>query len=228
MENKNPNNICTWDNHADCTNCRIQGKLACKWDKKILSGFHGIAWPPLLIIIFGIALVGFLTGAWWPLYAYVIYFFLMFGVFEIRFLCSHCPYYAEEGKTLHCLANHGSYKFWSYHPEPLNRFEKFMMYFLVATIFFIFPLSILAYGIWFLSLNYAEYGLISLLGLSGITAASLVSSISFVTTLKIFFCPNCVNFSCPFNTVPKPVIDEYLKMNDVMKKAWVESGWQID
>ena len=152
----------------------------------------------------------------------------MFGVFEIRFLCSHCPYYAEKSKTLHCLANHGSLKFWSYHPEPLNKFEKFMMYFLVATIFFIFPLLIMGYGIWFLSVNYTEYGLISFLGLTGITAASLVSSISFVTTLKIFFCPNCVNFSCPLNSVPKPVIDEYLKKNDVMRKAWQKSGWQID
>ena len=93
--------------------------------------------------------------------------FLMFGVFEIRFLCSHCHYYAEDSKTLHCLANHGSYKFWSYHPEPLNKFEKFMMYFLIATIFFVFPILIMGYGIWYLSFNYAEYGLISLLGLIG-------------------------------------------------------------
>jgi len=152
----------------------------------------------------------------------------MFGVLEIRFLCSHCPYYAEKSNTLHCLANHGSLKFWSYHPEPLNKFEKFMMYFLVVTIFFVFPLSIHSYGIWYLSFNYAEYSLISLLGMIGITAASLISSISFVTTLKNFFCPNCVNFSCPLNTVSKPVIDEYLKKNDVMRKAWENSGWQID
>jgi len=228
MENKDPRSICTWDDHANCSTCGIQGKLVCKWDKKILSGFHGIAWPPLIMIIFGIVLVGLLTGVWWTLYAYIIYFFLMFGVFEIRFLCSHCPYYAEKSNTLHCLANHGSLKFWSYHPEPLNKFEKFMMYFLVVTIFFVFPLSIHSYGIWYLSFNYAEYSLISLLGLIGITAASLISSISFVTTLKIFFCPNCVNFSCPLNTVSKPVIDEYLKKNDVMRKAWEDSGWQID
>jgi len=228
MENKNPHNICTWDENSDCPTCSVNGKLVCKWDKKVLSGFHGIAWPPLLIMIFGIVLTGFLTDAWWPLYSYLIYFFLMFGVFEIRFLCSHCPYYAEDDKTLHCLANHGSIKFWSYHPGPLNKFEKFMMYFLIATIFFIFPLSIMGFGISFIVLNYAEYGLISLLGLSGITGAGLVSSISFVITLKTFFCPNCVNFSCPLNSVSKPVIDDYLKKNDVMRKAWEESGWQID
>jgi hypothetical protein len=228
MENLNQQSNCTWDDQSDCSSCDIQGKLACKWDMKILSGFHGIAWPPILMTIFGIVFVGVLTGAWWPLYSYIIYFALMFGVFEIRFLCSHCPYYAEKGNILHCLANHGSLKIWSYHPGPLNKFEKFMMYFLIVTIFFVFPLAIQGYGIWHLSINYAEFGLISLLGLIGITGAGLVASISFVITLKTFFCPNCVNFSCPLNTVPKPIIDEYLKKNDVMREAWQKAGWEID
>jgi hypothetical protein len=207
MGNINPHNICTWNEQADCENCNIQGVIACKWDKKLLIGFHGIAWPTVFTSIFGMVVVGFLTGMWWPLYSYIFYFFLMFGIFEIRFLCSHCPYYAEEGKILHCLANHGSYKFWSYHPGPMNKFEKFMMYFLIATTFFVFPLSAMGYGI---------------------TAANIVSSISFAVTLKTFYCTNCVNFSCPLNSVPKPVIDEYLKMNPVMKQAWEKSGWQIE
>ena len=152
----------------------------------------------------------------------------MFGFFEIRFLCSHCPYYAEDGKILHCLANHGSFKFWRYHPEPMNGFEKFMMYFLISTMFFLFPLSVLGYGIWFISVNFYVYGLIALLGVIGITIANIASSFSFVTTLKLFFCTSCVNFSCPLNTVPKPVIDEYLRKNDVMRKAWEKSGWQLD
>ncbi len=228
MENNNPHKICTWDDLADCQTCAIQGKLACKWDKKILTGFHGISWPPVLTAIIGIVVVGNLTGTWWPLPSFVIYFFLMFGIFEIRFLCSHCPYYAEDGKILHCLANHGSFKFWKYRPGPLNKFEKFMMYFLITTIFYVFPLSVMGYGIWHLSINFAQFGLIALLGLIGVTAANLISSISFYITVKTFFCSNCVNFSCPLNTVPKPVIDEYLKKNDVMRKAWEKSGWQID
>lgn len=228
MKDKNPNSICTWDEQADCQTCSIQGKLVCKWDKKILSGFYGIASPAIITAIFGMVVVGFLTGLWWPLITFAVYFFLMLGIFEIRFLCSHCPYYAEDGKVLHCLANHGSFKFWRYHPEPLNRFEKFMMYFLITTVFFLYPLSVLGYGIWFLSVNYATYGLIALLGMVGITLANLASTISFVVTLQLFFCPNCVNFSCPLNKVPKPVIDEYLRKNDVMRKAWEKSGWQID
>ncbi len=42
---------------------------------------------------------------------------------------------------------------------------QFMMYFLIATIFFVFPLAALGYEIWFTSIHYVEYGLISLLGL---------------------------------------------------------------
>jgi len=220
--------ICTWDEQADCHECTINGNLACKWDKKILGGFHGISWPAIIISVFGMVVVGYLTGAWWPLKAFILYFFLMFGVFEIRFLCSHCPYYAEEGKILHCLANHGSFKFWRYHPEPLNKFEKFMMYFLIGTIYFVFPLSVLGFGIGYILVNYDQYGLISLLGLIGITVASIISALSFALTLKTFYCPKCVNFSCPLNTVPKPIIDEYLKKNDEMEEAWIKSGWQIN
>ncbi len=228
MGNINRSYTCTWDDQADCLNCSIHGKLACKWDKKILLGFHGISWPPILTTIIGIVMVGILTGTWWPVYSFVIYFFLMFGLFEIRFLCSHCPYYAEDGKILHCLANHGSYKFWSYHPEPMNKFEKFMMRFLIATIFFVFPISIMLYGIVYLSMNYADYGLIALLGLIGITAANIITAVSFAYSLKTFYCPDCVNFSCPLNTVQKPVIDKYLKKNEVMRTAWEKSGWHID
>ena len=225
MSGKNPFNICTWADGSDCANCAIQDKLACRWDQKILSGFRAIAFPPVLIAIVGIAVVGVLTGVWWLLIAYLVYLLVMFGVFD-RFLCSHCPYYAEESKVLHCLGNHGSLKLWRYHPEPMSKFERFMTRFLIATIFFVVPLSIMGYGIWFLSSHYAEYGMISLLGLIGITIASLITSTSFVATLKIFFCSRCVNASCPLNTVPKPVVDEYLMKNDVMRKAWEETGYK--
>jgi hypothetical protein len=110
----------------------------------------------------------------------------------------------------------------------MNRLEKLMMVFLVITmIFFIAPLAVEGYGIWFVAANYAEYGQISLLGLVGIMVASLVAGVSFVLVVRIFFCSTCVNFSCPLNAVPKTVIDGYLKKNDVMRKAWEESGWSM-
>jgi hypothetical protein len=40
-------------------------------------------------------------------------------------------------------------------------------------------------------------------------------------------CSKCVNFSCFFSRVPKEVVDEYLKKNEVMRKAWEEAGYKI-
>lgn len=79
---------CTCDPNADCEGCSIHGQLACKWDKNLLSGFHGIAWPPFILALIGMVIVGFLTGAWWPLISYVVYFIVIFNVFEICFLWS--------------------------------------------------------------------------------------------------------------------------------------------
>ena len=38
-------------------------------------------------------------------------------------------------------------------------------------------------------------------------------------------CSKCPNFSCPLNWVPKNNVDEYLKKNPVMRKAWEENGY---
>lgn len=62
MRSHNPHNLCTLDEESDCAGCGIQGELTCKWDKGVLTGFHAIAWPPIIMIYFGIVLVGFLTG----------------------------------------------------------------------------------------------------------------------------------------------------------------------
>lgn len=42
-----------------------------------------------------------------------------------------------------------------------------------------------------------------------------------------YTCSKCINFSCLLNRVPKEVVDEYLKRNPIMRKAWKENGWQI-
>jgi hypothetical protein len=167
-------------------------------------------------------------GVGWYLVGWVGFMLFFFFVWEARVLCSHCPFWAEDTRVLHCLANHGSYKLWRYHPEPLNRLEKAMMYVLLATVFFVFPLAIHGYGIWHLAASYAETGLVALMGMIGVAAATLIFGVAFVITLKTFFCPKCVNFSCPLNTVPKPVVDAYLKKNDVMREAWERSGWHVE
>jgi hypothetical protein len=225
---KNKYNLCTLDDKADCASCGISAKLACKWDKGIKNNFLAISFPPILIVISGMVLMGIVLGRWWPLPVYVFYFMSMFSIFEIRFLCSHCPYYPDGGKTLRCMGNHGSPKLWKYHPEPMNRFERFMMSFgVVGMIFFILPVLFLGSGIYSLSVSYAQTGLYPLFGLAALLFAGLLSSISFVSTLKTFYCSKCVNFSCPLNTVSKSIADAYLKRNPVMRKAWEAEGYVI-
>jgi hypothetical protein len=36
-----------------------------------------------------------------------------------------------------------------------------------------------------------------------------------------------VNFSCPFNRVPKDVVDSFLKENPKMRKAWEKKGYRL-
>ena len=114
---------CTWDEEADCMNCTIEGKLDCRWNRSLLMRFYKGGSLAMISGGVGLLSVGFLVS-WLPLIIYVAFWIFFFGFFEIRVLCSHCPYYTEEGRILHCLANHGTIKLWDYHPEPMNIFEK--------------------------------------------------------------------------------------------------------
>ena len=228
-KNTNPYNICTLDKSSDCEGCKNQRKITCKFDTNVKNTFTNVGMPAALIPLMGFVMIGLISGIWWILIAYVAYFIIMFNVFEIRFLCSHCPYYADNNKTLKCPGNYGSPKFWKYHPEPMNRFEKFMMRFsIIGMVFFILPLAGLGYGILYLSINYTEFGLISLAGMIALWVGSLATSLSFVSMLSTFYCSKCVNFSCPYNTVSKAVVDDYLRKNEVMKEAWEKSGYVLD
>jgi len=227
--NKNPNPTCTIAKSAECEGCENKRNIACKFDPKVKNTFTNAGMPAALIPLMGFVLIGLFSGAWWILIAYFIYFLVMFNVFEIRFLCSHCPFYPDNNKTLKCMGNYGSPKLWKYHPEPMNKFEKFMMKFsIIGMVFFILPLSGLGYGILYLSLHYSNYGLIPLAGMIALAAGSLVTSLSFVSVLNTFYCSKCVNFSCPYNTVAKDVVDNYLRKNKVMKEAWEKSGYVLD
>ncbi|MHA2366720.1 MAG: hypothetical protein ACXAC7_22395, partial [Candidatus Hodarchaeales archaeon] len=137
---------CTWDKESDCMNCSIKDEVNCKWEQSHLLRFYKYTLPFMIFGFLGLILVG-LKVSWIPLITYVAFWIFFFGFFEIRVLCSHCPYYAEgEGRTLHCLANHGSYKFWKYNPGPMKLWEKlgFLSGFLI---FVLFPIVGEIYGI---------------------------------------------------------------------------------
>lgn len=222
----NPHDLCTWNENSDCESCPDQCKLHCKWDKRKLYAFFMMFFPFLVASWFGMAIVAKASGAWWPLVAYGTFYFVFFGFFEIRILCSHCPYYGgDSGFTLKCIANNGAMKIWKFHPEPMNRFEKAS---LVAGFVFLggFPIYANFYGVYFVSRNYDMFGLIALLGMIAVASITVASSLSFFYVLRVYVCSKCVNFSCPVNAVPKDVVDEYLRRNTVMLKAWEESGYR--
>ena len=56
---------------------------------------------------------------------------------------------------------------------------------------------------------------------------ALASAVGFAYNLIRNTCVRCVNFSCPLNRVPKPVVDAYLRRNPVMRTAWEEGRYQL-
>jgi hypothetical protein len=145
---------------------------------------------------------GILASGLIPLLIWIAIFVGFFNFVEIRVMCSHCPHYAEEGKTLKCWANYGSPKIWKYRPGPMSITEKtiFLSGFGVV---WGYPLGFLvAGGLWYL------LGLYALL------------TIGFFVTLKRSFCTRCMNFACPLNGVPGPVREVFWELNPEIGRAW--------
>jgi len=205
-QTRNPYRICTWQDNAKCAGCGIEGGLNCRFNRGDLLYFLALFFPPAIAAVAGMIRGGF---GWW-LAGWAGYMVFFFFVWEARILCSHCPYWAEETRVLHCLANYGVIKIWRYHPEPMSAEEKAQ--------FLVGAGALVAYPFPFLILG-GEY-ILAVLTLAGF--------VSFAFSLKKHVCPRCVNFSCPLNAVPKPTVDEYLRKNPVMRKAWEEHGYQLD
>lgn len=203
----NPYDICSHRPAEACAACTIQqGRLRCRFSWGHLAKFAVPAF--VAMILGGVGLV--LAGYWWALAVWVGFMLVFFEVWEIRVLCSHCPYYAEEGRTLRCIANYSSLKLWKYHPEPMNRWESAQ--FLGGALFFVvWPFPFLLAG-----------------GQGVITAVVGVLFLGWGWYLIQRICHECVNFSCPLNRVPKPVVDAYLRQNTVMREAWEASGYELD
>ena len=190
---------------SECNDCGLSEVLMCKYEVKDTIIFlipFLIAFIPAII---GIILSGY--GLW--LIAYFGFLIFFFIVWENRILCSHCPYYAEEGKTLRCHANYGLPKTWNYHPEPLSRSEQIQ--FLIGVLIIVgFPMPFLIIGEQYLMLT-----------------ISVVGVILWLCVLQLRACKKCINFSCPLNRIPKKIVDEYLKHNKVMRNAWEKTGYRI-
>ena len=227
MSDKKSYEICTWNDESNCADCNLHEKLGCRLDKKKFNFFIYNQIPSLVLSSFGLILLALMTGIWWPYIAFAVICTALWGLgIETRVLCSHCPYWAEDSKTLHCWALPGSPKIWKYRPEPMNKTEKAILSFFF-TLISVIPLAGEAYGIWIMAVNYNEYGLFALLGMIGVTVATVMAGFQFSLVLLTDFCSRCVNFSCPGNSVPKNIVDKYLERNPIMREAWERSGYKL-
>jgi len=228
MKNKSYDEVCTSNGNSNCKDCELNDELNCQFnfeDFKFLT-FNKI--PALVLAFFGMTMVGFITGVWWPIVVYIILCIAIWilGI-ENRFLCSHCPYYAEDSKTLRCHFLHGIPKLWEYQPGPMNNIEKTVLVGVFLSLLS-FPIAVDIYGIFYVYQYFLEYGLIELLGVLGITIATSLAFFQLMYIITHNFCSKCVNFSCPLNNVSKPLVDEYLENNPIMKEAWLESGYEFN
>ena len=190
----------------DCIQCTLKEQLMCHFHSRSLLIFSIGFLIPAIPAIVGLLVGGF--GLWLLIWFAFMVFFLQ--VWENRVLCSHCPAYAGEGRTLQCHANYGLLKLWKYQPGPMSRSEQ-AQFIIGVLIFVTLPLPFLFISQQFLFL--------------AITAIGIAI---FFTLLGGLLCPKCLNFSCPLNRVPKDVVDAFLIRNPTMRKAWEEKGYRIE
>lgn len=207
---------CTWRPVDECAGCGLDGRLLCRWDRGVLVSLQAPAFSFMALSALTLVFRGLSGGGWWPLIAYAAFCLLFFGFFEIRILCSHCPYYAERSRVLHCLLNHGAIKFFRYRPSPMRTWEKAALLACFA-VFAFYPLVFAG-----LLIVRAAVGA-AVLGLWGaITAATSVtlSLVCFYITLRVHACRCCVNLSCPLNRVPPEVRAAFLERNPELRAVW--------
>ena len=212
QDEKNPCNICIWADKKTCEDCSINNKLQCHLDLKYSALFGGtffIFFIPAIIGIFklGVGSLLFYLG----LVTWIVYLVVFFLIWEPQMLCSHCPYYAEGGtKILHCYANGGFIKTASFKPHPMTKFEQ-IQFVIGVLLIGVIPFVFLIIGQQFLLLGISTLGFVI-----------------WLIVLKTQICTVCINFSCPFNSVPKEIVDEFLKKNPIMKDTWEKKGYQLD
>lgn len=180
-----------------CDNCPTGENIHCHFTLKDWIHFLLISLPPFLL---GGAGIYQLSG--WLLLPWLVFVLAFFGLIEIRVMCSHCPHYAESGKSLKCWANYGSPKIWKYRPGPMTKLENtvFLGSFLIV---WGYPLVILAIGLQIFLL-----------------ALYVMTTSAFFVTLKTYMCSQCMNFACPLNSVSKAKRHQFYVKNPSVARAW--------
>lgn len=198
--------ICLRRSPSACSDCSIKDRVECRFQRRSLLRFSVIFLFCAIPASAGVILAGY----GWFLIGWIAYIAFFLQVWENRILCSHCPYYAEEGAALRCHANYGLRKIWKYQPGPMSRWEE-LQFMLGLIIFLAYPLPFMVLGGQYLFFVFSSLGVIV-----------------FFAVLSTQVCVRCVNFSCPLNRVPKEVVDSFLRNNPSMKRAWEDAGYKLD
>ncbi|HHE71577.1 MAG TPA: hypothetical protein ENL34_04770 [Chloroflexi bacterium] len=194
----NPYQICMWESTSQCKECSLNDKLKCRFKladlMHFIAMFTGFALP---------ATIGVIHSSYgWYLLGWLAFALFFFQVWESRILCSHCPYYAEKSRILHCIANYGVMKLWHYRPAPMSQAEKIQLWIGFAILMgYPFPFMILGH-----QFSWA--------------IVAFWAAVLFFWTLWKDTCARCVNFSCPLNHVPQDIIETYLERNPTIRRAW--------
>lgn len=190
--------LCTSQPETDCGDCKLRTDIMCRYDRR--DTFHFL----MIFLPFAVTAVGgvIYSGLGWWLLGWLAYALFFFFVWEARVLCSHCPYWAEEGRVLRCHANYGVIKLWKYNSRPMSRAEG-IQFLAGAALLVLIPIALLVIGGAYL--------------LAGI---GLVNGVSFGYLLWHNICDRCVNFSCPLNHVDERTRRAFLARNPVMNAAW--------
>jgi hypothetical protein len=193
------------DPHRPLTTCTASGCDGCPVSKDVHCHFHGRDLAAFLFAGLPMAIVGgagIIRVSAWGLIPWAAMAFAYFGFIEIRVMCSHCPHYAEPGKSLQCWANYGSPRLWKYRPGPMTGTEKFVFEAGLLLIFG-YPLAFLLMGLqWFLLAIY------------------LLTTVSFYVTLRHSFCSQCMNFACPLNLTSDQVRAAFFERNPIVARSW--------
>jgi len=94
----------------------LEEKLTCHFESKDTIIFNITFLVFLIPAVIGVILAGY----WLWLIGYIAYWFVFIQIWENKTLCSHCPHYNEEEKTIRCYGNKGIYKLWKYNPKPMS------------------------------------------------------------------------------------------------------------
>lgn len=221
MQCKKVDGICVAESNANCVDCDLRNDVLCHFSKKFANKFLlGNSIYRILAIIIAI-FTGILTNQWWMFIIYTLSILLVFFLIEPRLLCSHCPFYAKEGKFLKCWALRGMPKFWKYRPEPSSQLEKSFML-IIGGFIDLFPFIVAVVGI-IGSIIIGIQGYFSLLIFSLLIVVTIIFTILvgvFDKLLRGGTCKKCINFSCSMNKTPEVIRKKFFQQNPTIAKAW--------